>query len=198
MKRLTLTASLVLAVALPGAADARLSHTQKHAYYHAYAHVVQTLGLHAAGCKLMGADRTCHERATDQRVLTSTDVLHRMMGPVAYPAASHQSHHFRPNLPASDPAPAPAPTPAMQSAVASYYDLTGDGACGAPAQSGYAFASLILPCGARIVICNGSTCVTATMNDHGPYVAGRTFDLNVPLKDALGCGGICDVTWRPA
>ena len=73
MKRLTLTASLVLAVALPGAADARLSHTQKHAYYHAYAHVVQMLGLHAAGCKLMGADRTCHERATDQRVLTSTD-----------------------------------------------------------------------------------------------------------------------------
>jgi hypothetical protein len=197
MKRLTLTASLVLAVALPGAADARLSHAQKHAYYHAYAHVVHALGLRAAGCKLMGAQRTCHERPTDQRVLTSTDVLHRMVGePVAYPAASHQSHHFVPNQPASDPA--PAPTPAMSSAVASYYDLGGDGACGVPAQEGYRFASLILPCGAQIVICNGSTCVTATMADHGPYVAGRTFDLNVNLKDALGCGGICDVTWRHA
>ncbi|HEY2201101.1 MAG TPA: hypothetical protein VGH56_04380 [Solirubrobacteraceae bacterium] len=196
MKRLTLAASIMLAVAVPGAANARLSHTQKHAYYHAYAHVVQQLGLRAAGCKLMGANRTCHEPPTDERVLTSTSVLHRMIGPVAYPAATHVAHHFVPNQPAADPAPAPAP--AMQSALASYYDLSGTGACGAPAQSGYQFASLILPCGARIVICNGSTCVTATMDDHGPYVAGRTFDLNVNLKDALGCDGLCDVTWRPA
>lgn len=197
MKRLTLAASIfALAVALPGAADARLSDAQYHAYYHAYAHVVQQFGLRAAGCKLMGADRTCHEQPTDQRVLASTDVLHRIVGPVAYPAAAHQSHHFRPNLPASTPS---VPTPAMNGPVlASYYDLSGDGACGAPAQSGYQFASLILPCGTRIVICNGSTCVTATMNDHGPYVAGRTFDLNVALKDALGCGGLCEVTWRPA
>jgi rare lipoprotein A (peptidoglycan hydrolase) len=195
MKRLTLAASLVLAVAVPGTADARLSNTQTRAYYTAYAHVVSQYGLRAAGCKLMGSNRTCHVPATDQRVLNSTGVLHRITGPVAYPAASHQSHHFVPNQPA---APAAAPAPAMQSALASYYDLSGDGACGAPAQSGYSFASLILPCGARIVICNGSTCVTATMNDHGPYVAGRTFDLNVNLKDALGCGGLCEVTWRPA
>lgn len=193
MKRWTLAASLVLAVAVPGAAQARLSHTEKHAYYHAYAHVVHKLGLRAAGCKLMGQKRTCHERATDRRVLTSTAVLRRMMGnPVAYPAAFHQSHHFVPNQPAA------VATPAMSSAVASYYDLTGDGACGNPAQDGYQFASLILPCGAQVVMCNGSTCVTATMNDHGPYVAGRTFDLNVNLMNALGCGGICDVTWRPA
>ena len=196
MKRTILAASAMLAVALPGAADARLSHAQKHAYYHAYAHVVHKLGQRAAGCKLMGKQRTCHERATARRVTTSTAVLDRMMGdPVAYPAAYHQSHHFVPNQPAT---PAVTPTPAMQSAVASYYDLGGDGACGVPAQEGYRFASLILPCGAQIVICNGSTCVTATMADHGPYVAGRTFDLNVALKDALGCGGLCDVTWRPA
>lgn len=198
MKRLALTASVLLAVAVPGAAQARLSHTEKHAYYYAYAHVVQMFGLHTAGCKLMGADRTCHEQATDQRVLTSTAVLHRMVGPVAYPASTHVAHHFVANSPPNDLTPAPAPAPAMQSAVASYYDLGGDGACGVPAQEGYRFASLILPCGAQIVICNGSTCVTATMADHGPYVAGRTFDLNVALKDALGCGGICDVTWRPA
>ena len=37
--------------------------------------------------------------------------------------------------------------------------------------------------------------VTATMSDHGPYVAGRTFDLNAALKAALGCSDLCVVRW---
>jgi hypothetical protein len=93
VKRLTLAASLVLAVALPGAAQAQLSQAQNHAYYVAYAHVVQVFGQRAAGCKLMGAQRTCHGRTTDQQVLNSTDVLHRIVAaqPIASPASSVSS-----------------------------------------------------------------------------------------------------------
>jgi hypothetical protein len=179
MKRLTLAATFLVAVVVSGVAG-RLSAAQTVAGYHPIAHAARA------------------RRAPDPPPPL-------ISGPVAYPAATHIAHHFVPNEP-SDPKPAPKPKPdppppppAMNGpVVASYYDLTGTGACGAPAQDGYQFASLILPCGARIVICNGSTCVTATMNDRGPYVAGRTFDLNVALKNALGCGGLCDVTWRPA
>jgi rare lipoprotein A (peptidoglycan hydrolase) len=34
------------------------------------------------------------------------------------------------------------------------------------------------------------------MDDRGPYVSGRTFDLNVNLRDAIGCPDLCDVTWQ--
>ena len=82
--------------------------------------------------------------------------------------------------------------------LASYYTDGGGGACGlGDVQSGYRFASLFLPCGAWIRMCHGAQCVNAMMSDHGPYVGGRTFDLNANLRAALGCGGLCDVTWRP-
>jgi rare lipoprotein A (peptidoglycan hydrolase) len=91
------------------------------------------------------------------------------------------------------------PAPAMRSALASWYDLHGGGACGVDdVQNGYRFASLILGCGTRIRICRGRRCVTARMADHGPYVSGRTFDLNVNLRDALACSGLCSVRWRIA
>lgn len=96
-------------------------------------------------------------------------------------------HHKRPK---------PDPPAPMSTALASYYTENGVGACGyGSVQSGYRFASLILRCGTRIRICH-SGCVTATMSDHGPYVAGRTFDLNVALKNAIGCGDLCTVTYR--
>jgi hypothetical protein len=84
-------------------------------------------------------------------------------------------------------------------AVASYYDTHGIGACdnsGGDVQAGYRFASLILPCGAVVEFCHGSRCVQGVMGDHGPYVGGRTFDFNTNMHDALGCGGICYITWR--
>lgn len=82
----------------------------------------------------------------------------------------------------------------MQEALASWYEDGGGTACGTHAS--YGFASLILPCGARVRFCHGSSCVVGTMDDHGPYVAGRTFDLNGALKDALGCSDLCSVQWR--
>jgi hypothetical protein len=90
--------------------------------------------------------------------------------------------------------------PPMQSAIASWYDQQGVGACNLPggAQAGMRFASLILRCGTRVRFCYRHRCVTATMADHGPYVPGRTFDLNVNLRGALGCSGICPVRWRLA
>jgi rare lipoprotein A len=80
--------------------------------------------------------------------------------------------------------------------TASWYGLGGSGACGVDVQSGLRFASLFLPCGEVIRMCHGSACVQAEMADRGPYVGGRAFDLNANLRDALGCGDLCEVTWR--
>jgi hypothetical protein len=86
----------------------------------------------------------------------------------------------------------------MSSALASYYTDHGTGACGVgDVQSGYRFASLFLRCGTVVRFCfNG--CVDAIMSDHGPYVAGRTFDLNANLKYGIGCSDLCSVRWRIA
>jgi hypothetical protein len=81
------------------------------------------------------------------------------------------------------------------SAMASYYDLGGSGACGVDVQAGYRFASLFLPCGARVEMCHVG-CVEAVMSDAGPYVSGRLFDLNVNLRDGIGCPDLCEVRWR--
>lgn len=86
----------------------------------------------------------------------------------------------------------------LRPALASYYSDHGTGACGVDdVQNGLRFASLFLPCGAHIEMCHAGRCVTAEMADHGPYVAGRTFDLNVNLLQALACGGLCEIEWRP-
>ena len=93
---------------------------------------------------------------------------------------------------------AASPAQPMRDAVASWYAEHGPGACAVgDVQTGYRFASLILRCGTRIRICREHRCVTATMSDHGPYIAGRTFDLNQNLAGALRCWGVCPVRWRP-
>jgi rare lipoprotein A len=63
------------------------------------------------------------------------------------------------------------------------------------------FASLIVPCGARVRFCVNGRCVTATRTDSGPYVAGRSFDLALGTVRALGFRsarefGVRTVTWR--
>ena len=87
-----------------------------------------------------------------------------------------------------------APAPMNGPAIASwYYDAGGTG-CGFHAQ--YGIATLVAPCGTRFRICNGASCVVATRDDSGPYVAGRTFDLDPTTRDALNCSALCTVTWR--
>jgi hypothetical protein len=64
-----------------------------------------------------------------------------------------------------------------------------------------AFASLIVPCGARVRFCVRRHCVVATRTDSGPYVGGRTFDLTLGTVRALGFSsasafGVRAVAWR--
>ena len=86
----------------------------------------------------------------------------------------------------------------MSSALASWYNLEGTGACGyGSVQSGYRLANLYLACGTLVKICHYG-CVIAQVADRGPYVYGRTFDLNANLKYAIGCPDLCYVRWRLA
>jgi Lytic transglycolase len=72
--------------------------------------------------------------------------------------------------------------------VASWYDDAGNTACGFHAY--YGVANLSLPCGAHVTISNGHTTVVATVDDRGPYVGGRVYDLNQNVAQALGFGGV--------
>ena len=82
----------------------------------------------------------------------------------------------------------------MNGALASWYYDGGNTGCGFHASFGV--ATLVAPCGSRFRICNGSACIVATRDDSGPYVGGRTFDLNQTSRAALGCAGLCTVAWR--
>ena len=85
--------------------------------------------------------------------------------------------------------------PPMQAAVASWYDQGGVGACGTDAQSGLGFASLFLACRTKVEFCYRG-CRVAVMDDRGPYVSGRSFDLNSNLRAAIACPDLCTVRWR--
>ena len=101
--------------------------------------------------------------------------------------ASLLGHHHR----------SPLDPPPTRTALASWYDQSGVGACGVEAQAGDRFASLFLDCGTHVRFCYRG-CVVGTMADHGPYVTGRTFDLNANLRAALGCPDLCTVRWEVA
>lgn len=51
------------------------------------------------------------------------------------------------------------------------------------------FASLIVPCGAKVRFCIRRRCVVATRTDSGPYSSGRSFDLTLGVTHALGVPG---------
>lgn len=85
----------------------------------------------------------------------------------------------------------------MHTAVASWYDDSGSTASGR--HYTYGFASLMFGSewGKRIMFCY-RRCVVGQLDDHGPYVGGRSFDLNPALKNATGCSDLCTVRWRYA
>ncbi|MBV8430825.1 MAG: hypothetical protein JO244_06665 [Solirubrobacterales bacterium] len=76
----------------------------------------------------------------------------------------------------------------LQPTVASWYDDGGTTACGFHAY--YGVANLSLPCGSRVTLSAGGRTVTATVDDRGPYVGGREWDLNQNTAAALGFGGV--------
>lgn len=47
-------------------------------------------------------------------------------------------------------------------------------------------AALRWTCGTRLTICTATSCVTASVVDHGPYVPGRDLDLTRRTVTALG------------
>jgi len=72
--------------------------------------------------------------------------------------------------------------------VASWYNDAGSTACGFHA--GLGVANKELPCGTTVTFRYGGSTVTAVVDDRGPYVDGRTWDLNQSTAAALGFGGV--------
>lgn len=77
-------------------------------------------------------------------------------------------------------------------AVASWYDDAGSTACGFHAY--YGVASPSLPCGTQVSVRYGGRTVRAVVDDRGPFVPGRAWDLNQNTAGALGFGGV-DAVW---
>ncbi|MBV9606933.1 MAG: hypothetical protein JO027_17605 [Solirubrobacterales bacterium] len=73
-------------------------------------------------------------------------------------------------------------------AGASWYDDGGTTACGFHAY--YGVANRTLPCGTKVALRYNGRAVTATVDDRGPYVGGRDWDLNQNTASALGFGGV--------
>ena len=82
-------------------------------------------------------------------------------------------------------------TIAFHETIASWYNDGGNTACGFHAF--YSVPDKSLPCGTKVVFRNGSREVTATVDDRGPFVGGRTWDLNQNTAAALGFGGVGSV-----
>jgi hypothetical protein len=72
--------------------------------------------------------------------------------------------------------------------AASWYNDGGNTACGFHAH--YGVANRDLPCGTQVRFWGGGRTVTATVDDRGPFVGGRDWDLNQNTAHALGFGGV--------
>jgi hypothetical protein len=77
---------------------------------------------------------------------------------------------------------------AFRPSLASWFTDGGATACGFHAY--YGVANKSLPCGTKVTFRYGARSVTATVEDRGPYVGGREWDLNQNTASALGFGGI--------
>jgi len=81
---------------------------------------------------------------------------------------------------------------AFRQSTASWYDDGGGTACGFHAH--YGVANRTLPCGTKVSFYYGGRSVTAVVDDRGPFVSGRDWDLNQNTAGALGFGGV-DSLW---
>jgi rare lipoprotein A len=81
-----------------------------------------------------------------------------------------------------------------QPAIASwYYDAGLATGCGFNAR--YGVANKTLPCGTKVQFRYGGRTVMATVDDRGPYVYGRTWDLGQSTRAALGFDGGVGTVW---
>jgi hypothetical protein len=72
--------------------------------------------------------------------------------------------------------------------AASWYSDGGTTGCGFHAT--YGVANVSLPCGTQVRFFYGGRSVTATVDDRGPFVGGREWDLNQNTAAALGFAGV--------
>jgi rare lipoprotein A len=79
----------------------------------------------------------------------------------------------------------------LEPTVASWYYDAGNTACGFHAT--YGVANKTLPCGTKVTLSYGGRTVVATVDDRGPYVYGRSFDLNQTTSRYLRMGGVAQV-----
>jgi hypothetical protein len=75
--------------------------------------------------------------------------------------------------------------------VVSWYNDGGNTGCGFHAY--YGVANKTLPCGTKVTFAYNGHTVTATVDDRGPFVAGRDWDLNQNTAGALHFGGVATV-----
>ncbi len=80
----------------------------------------------------------------------------------------------------------------LHQSMASWYNDAGNTACGFHAQ--YGVANRTLPCGTKVSFYYGGRSVTAVVDDRGPFVGGRDWDLNQNTAAALGFNGV-DTVW---
>jgi rare lipoprotein A (peptidoglycan hydrolase) len=78
--------------------------------------------------------------------------------------------------------------PPMYSGLASWYNDAGETACGFHA--GLGVANKWLPCGTRVLFNYHGRSAWAVVQDRGPYISGRVWDLNQGLAGALGFDGV--------
>lgn len=89
--------------------------------------------------------------------------------------------------------------PPLNSAIASWYDDGGTHCCGFYAYYGVAdcgYMGLCIPQGTRVEFVYGGRRIVATVDDHGPYANGASFDLNQNTAAALGFQGVGTVRYR--
>ncbi len=79
----------------------------------------------------------------------------------------------------------------LEPTIASWYYDEGNTACGFHAT--YGVANKTLPCGTKVTLSYGGHTVLATVDDRGPYVYGRSFDLNQNTARYLGMSGVAQV-----
>jgi rare lipoprotein A len=79
----------------------------------------------------------------------------------------------------------------MTPTVASWYYDEGNTACGFHAA--YGVANKTLPCGTKVKLSYGGRSIMATVDDRGPFVYGRSFDLDQRCASALGMWGVATV-----
>ena len=98
MKKILAASTTTLAVfVLPAVAQASTP-TRDHVrqYVHDYALIRHQFGPKVAGCRLIGVHGHCHAKTTDEKLMTSLGVLHRMLAPppaqVATPSSTSSSY----------------------------------------------------------------------------------------------------------